>query len=171
MKEEQDTNIWQEAAWWIVKLIRGRLWLVWLTGKTRNTLIAEIERLWFPARQQFNIKRSVSACVWMTPLKTHTLQLLCQEDIVYSCSASTWTPHICTLYTVCIGVLHILPFSIVELQQRSVHPVFTSAYCLCELCVFLFMYACLCFLVIIIRSLFSHHIWRMLLFSHCGQSC
>lgn len=32
----------------------------------RNTLIAKIELVCFPARQQFNFQRSVSACGWMT---------------------------------------------------------------------------------------------------------
>lgn len=40
--------------------------------KKRNTLIAEIELVCFPARQQFNIKRSVSACVWMADYIRYT---------------------------------------------------------------------------------------------------
>lgn len=134
------------------KLIRGRLWLVWLACKKKTTLIAEIERVCFPARQQFNIKRSVSACAWMTGSvkDTHTaatvLRRLCIAALLHT--PPTWMPHICTVYTVCTGVLHILSFGIGELQQRSVHPVFISAYCLCELCVFF----CICVLMRVCAS-------------------
>lgn len=69
-------NIWQEAVCWIPKLIRGRLWLVWFACKKRNTLMAKIKLVCFPARQQFNIKTSLSTCVWMTDYikytQTHT---------------------------------------------------------------------------------------------------
>lgn len=78
-KKRQTT--WQVAVFWIVKLIRGRLWLMWFAWKKRNTLIAVIKLVCFPARQQFNIQQGVSACVWMDDTTLNTYEsLLCQDN-------------------------------------------------------------------------------------------